>query len=92
MGCCFSRARRFNAPRSLPAKAPLVVLRDGRKREFALLPEGIACDTYIDRHQRPVHVLLDPASERRLLASQPRRRDAPRRRRSQVPCDGRTAA
>lgn len=50
--------------------APLVVLRDGRKREFALLPEGIVCDTYIDRYQRPVHVLLDAASERLLLSSQ----------------------
>jgi hypothetical protein len=61
--------------------APLVVLRDGRKREFALLPEGIACDISIDRYRRPVHVLL---------ASQPRRR-APRRR-SQTPGDGRAAA
>jgi hypothetical protein len=33
--------------------APLVVLRDGRKREFTLLPEGIACDISIDRYQRP---------------------------------------
>jgi hypothetical protein len=70
--------------------APLVVLRDGRKREFALLPEGIACDIYIDHHQRPVHVLLDPASERLLLATQPRRRGP--RRRSQTPGDGRAAA
>ena len=70
--------------------APLVVLRDGRKREFAVLPDAIACDTYIDRHQRTVHVLLDAASERLLLASQPRRR-APRRR-SRTPGDGRAAA
>ncbi len=71
--------------------APLFVLRDGRKREFAVMPEAIDCVTYTDRHQRPVHVVLDPGSERRLLASQPRRRRAPLRR-SPVPCDGRAAA
>ena len=71
--------------------APLFVLRDGRKREFAVMPEAIDCVTYTDRRQRPVHVLLDASSERRLLASQPRRRSAPRRR-SQVPSDGRAAA
>jgi len=70
---------------------PLFVLRDGRKREFAVIPEGITCDTYIDRLQRTVHVVLDPASERRLLASQPRRRDAPRHR-CQAPGHGRAAA
>ncbi len=70
--------------------APLVVLRDGRKREFAVLPEAIDCDTYLDRHQRTVHVLLDPASERLLLASQPRRRRTERRRRG--PGDGCVAA
>jgi hypothetical protein len=91
MGCCFAWVRRFSPVSALPAMAPLVVLRDGRKREFALLPMGIACDTYIDRHQRTVHVLLDPASEHLLLASQPRRRRAPRRR-SPVPSDGRAAA
>jgi hypothetical protein len=91
MGCCFAGVWRFSPASALPAMAPLVVLRDGRKREFALLPEGIACDTYIDRYQRPVHVLLDPASERLLLASQPRRRRAPRRR-AQVPGHGTAAA
>ena len=91
MGCCFARVRRLSPASALPAMAPLVVLREGRKREVALLPEGVACDTYIDRHQRPVHVLLDAASERLLLRSQPRRRRAPRRR-SQAPGDGRAAA
>ena len=76
---CFACARQCCA--LPPAMAPLVVLRDGRKREFAVLPDAIACDTYIDRHQRTVHVLLDAASERLLLASQPRRRRAERRRR-----------
>ena len=91
MECCFAGVRQLSPASALPAMAPLVVLRDGGKREFALLPEGIACDTYIDRCQRPVHVLLDPGSERLLLASQPRRRRASRRR-SQVPRDGRLAA
>lgn len=68
--------------------APLVVLRDGRKREFAVLPDEIAVATYIDCRQRPVHVVLDPASERRLLASQPRKS----RRRSQAPANTRQAA
>jgi hypothetical protein len=72
MGSSFAWVRRFSPASTLPAMAPLVVLRDGRKREFALLPEGIACDTYIDRNQRPVHVLLDAASERELLTSQAR--------------------
>ena len=53
--------------------APLFVLRDGRKREFAVMPEAIDCVTYTDRRQRPVHVLLDARSERRLLAVQPPR-------------------
>ncbi len=91
MGRCFAGVRRFSPASALPAMAPLVVLRDGRKREFALLPERIFCDTYIDRYQRPVHVLLDAASERLLLASQPRRRRAVRRRK-QGPGEGRAAA
>jgi hypothetical protein len=73
MGCCFAWVRRFSPVSTLPAMAPLVVLRDGRKREFAVMPEAIDCATYTDRRQRPVHVLLDPASEHLLLASQPRR-------------------
>ena len=91
MDCCFAGVRWLSTASALPAMAPLVVRRDCRKREVALLPEGIACDTYIDRYQRPVHVLLDAASERLLLSSQPRRRRASRRR-CQVPSDGRIAA
>ncbi|MEB3265764.1 MAG: hypothetical protein VKN13_04030 [Cyanobacteriota bacterium] len=54
--------------------APLFLLRDGRKRELPLKPDEILCLTYRDGSCRPVHVLLDSASERRLLAAQPRRR------------------
>lgn len=91
MGFCFAWVPRVSPASALPAMAPLVVLRDGRKREFALLPEGIAYDTYLDRYQRPVHVLLDSASERLLLTSQPRCRRAPRRRPSTAG-EGRAAA
>ncbi len=91
MGCCLTWVRRFSSVCALPAMAPLVVFRDGRKREVALLPEGIACDTYIDRHQRAVHVLLDAASERLLVTSQPGRRRAPRRRPGTA-ANGRAAA
>ena len=40
-------------------------MRDGRKREFAMLPEAIAGDTYTDSYQLPVRVLL--ASQRSRL-------------------------
>lgn len=56
---------------------PLVLLRDGTIRRCAVLPDGLTCPTYTDRHQRQIHVVLDAASERLLLRAQPR---DPRRR------------
>jgi hypothetical protein len=53
---------------------PLFLFRDGSIRQLTVVPEGVEFGTYQDRRQRPVHVVLDPYSERRLLAAQPRRR------------------
>ncbi|MFN9624316.1 MAG: hypothetical protein ACK587_16015 [Cyanobacteriota bacterium] len=62
---------------------PLFLLRDGSIRRCAVLPDGLTCPTYTDRHQRQIHVVLDAASERLLLRAQPRqprgRRGASRR-------------
>lgn len=52
---------------------PLFLLRDGSIRRCPLVPEGIATRSHRDRWGREVHVLLDPASERLLLAAQPPR-------------------
>lgn len=58
MGCCFAGVRRLSPASALPAMAPLVVRRDGREREFALLPEGIASERLLltsqpRRHRAP---------------------------------------
>lgn len=52
---------------------PLFLLRTGAIRRCAVVPDGLAYTTYIDRHQRRIHVLLDPDSERILLQAQPAR-------------------
>ncbi len=51
---------------------PLFLLRDGAIRRCTVVPDGLACSTYTDRHQRQIHVVLDAASERLLLQAQPR--------------------
>ena len=51
---------------------PLFLLRDGAIRRCAVVPDGLTFSTYTDRHQRTIHVVLDAASERRLLRAQPR--------------------
>lgn len=51
---------------------PLYLLRDGSIRHFDVVPEGLTCPLYTDRHQRQIHVVLDAASERLLLRAQPR--------------------
>ena len=66
---------------------PLFLLRDGAIRRCAVVPDGLALTTYTDRHKRPIHVVLDPESERLLLRAQPRRQ--PRRRRSTAGAGGR---
>jgi hypothetical protein len=55
---------------------PLFLFRDGSIRQLTVVPEGVEFGHYQDRRKRPVHVLLDTHSERRLLAAQPRRRVA----------------
>ncbi|MFO8237377.1 MAG: hypothetical protein R6U00_03795 [Prochlorococcaceae cyanobacterium] len=52
---------------------PLFLFRDGSIRQLTVVPEGVEFGTYQDRRKRPVHVVLDSHSERRLLAAQPRR-------------------
>ncbi len=51
---------------------PLFLLRDGAIRRCTVVPDGLAYSTYTDRHQRQIHVVLDAASEQRLLKAQPR--------------------
>ncbi|MEB3243582.1 MAG: hypothetical protein VKO44_08090 [Cyanobacteriota bacterium] len=58
---------------------PLFLLRDGSIRRCAVVPSGLAITTYTDRHQRQLHVLLDPESERLLLRAQPPRAPRPPR-------------
>lgn len=53
---------------------PLFLLRNGAIRRCAVVPEGIAISSYTDRHQRLIHVVLDPQSERLLLRAQPSQR------------------
>jgi hypothetical protein len=53
---------------------PLFLLRDGSIRQLTVVPEGVEFGYYQDRRKRPVNIVLDPYSERRLLAAQPRRR------------------
>lgn len=53
---------------------PLFLFRDGSIRQLTVVPEGVEFGTYQDRRKRPVHVVLDPHSERLLLAAQPHRR------------------
>lgn len=50
---------------------PLFLFRDGSIRQLTVVPEGVEFGTYQDRRKRPVHVVLDSHSERRLLAAQP---------------------
>jgi len=52
---------------------PLFLLRDGSIRRCAEVPDGLAVTTYIDRHHRQIHVVLDAESERLLLKAQPPR-------------------
>ena len=51
---------------------PLFLLRDGAIRCCAVMPEGLAITTFIDRHQRQIHVVLAAESERLLLRAQSR--------------------
>ena len=51
---------------------PLFLLRDGAIRRCTVVPDGLACTTFTDRHQRQIHVVLDAASEQRLLKAQQR--------------------
>lgn len=52
---------------------PLFLLRDGAIRRCAVMPEGLAITTFIDRHQRQIHVVLAAESERLLLRAQSRK-------------------
>lgn len=58
---------------------PLFLLRDGSVRRCSVVPEGLTTDAHRDRWGRTVQVVLDAASEQRLVAAQPPR--LPRRRR-----------
>lgn len=53
---------------------PLFLFRDGSIRQLTVVPEGVEFGYYLDRRKRQVHVVLDPYSERLLLAAQSRRR------------------
>lgn len=52
---------------------PLFLLRDGSVLRCSSPPDGLQCARYVDRQQREIFVLLDPGSERALLAAQPKR-------------------